>query len=137
MVQFPLHFLPQGCIFERFLNPALYLAGTESIMQLQPVRDIIKKTHRKGSGFLKDHPYFTTQMQGGNSGSQNVLPIHYNLAVRLAPDYGATLRDDVIALAVASKENIKRMNIKPQYLSCDNALLSPRGAFNWITGDTI
>ena len=61
----------------------------------------------------------------------------YNLAVRLGPDYGATLRDDVIALAVASKENIKRMNIKPQHLACDNALLSPRGAFNWITGDTI
>ena len=61
----------------------------------------------------------------------------YNLAVRLAPDYGAVLRDDVIALAVASKENIKRMNIRPQHLVCDNALLSPRGAFNWITGDTI
>lgn len=61
----------------------------------------------------------------------------YNLSVRLAPDYGATLRDDVIALAVASKENIKRMNIKPQHLSCDGALLNPRGAWNWITGDTI
>lgn len=61
----------------------------------------------------------------------------YNLAIRLAPDYGATLRDDVIALAVASKENIKRMNIKPQHLACDNALLSPRGSFNWLTGDTV
>lgn len=61
----------------------------------------------------------------------------YNLAIRLAPDYGATLRDDVIALAVASKENIKRMNIKPQHLSTDSALLSPRGAWNWITGDTV
>lgn len=61
----------------------------------------------------------------------------YNLAIRLAPDYGAIVRDDVLAIAVASKENIKRMNIKPQHLAADAALLNPRGAFNWITGDTV
>lgn len=61
----------------------------------------------------------------------------YNLAIRLAPDYGAGVRDDVIALAIASKENIKRMNIKPQHLAVDGALLNPRGAWNWITGDTV
>lgn len=61
----------------------------------------------------------------------------YNLAVRLAPDYGATLRDDVVALAVGSKENIKRMNIKPSHLEVDGSLLSPRGAWNWLTGDTV
>ena len=61
----------------------------------------------------------------------------YNLAIRLAPDYGAVIREDVLALAIASKENIKRMNIKPQHLSSDAALLQPRGAWNWLTGDTV
>lgn len=61
----------------------------------------------------------------------------YNLAIRLAPDYGAIVRDDVIALAIASKENIKRMNIRPSHLAVDNAILGPRGTFNWITGDTV
>lgn len=60
----------------------------------------------------------------------------YNLAVRLAPDYGRQLSDDILAIAIESKANIKRMNIKPTYLGVDAAIRGPRGTFNWITGDT-
>jgi hypothetical protein len=60
----------------------------------------------------------------------------YNLAVRLAPDYGVQLPEDVVAIAVASKENVKRQNIKPTYLGVDSALRGARGNFNWVTGDT-
>lgn len=60
----------------------------------------------------------------------------YNLAIELAPDYGRTPQDTVIAIALQSMKNIKKMNSKPIYLSMDAALGSPKGAFNWLTGDT-
>jgi hypothetical protein len=60
----------------------------------------------------------------------------YNLAVELSSDYGMSASDQVVALAVNSKKNVKKMNSKPIYLSTDPALGGAKGAFNWLTGDT-
>lgn len=60
----------------------------------------------------------------------------FNLAVELGDDFGAPASDKIIALALQSMKNIKRMNSKPRYLSMDPALGSAKGAFNWLTGDT-
>jgi hypothetical protein len=62
--------------------------------------------------------------------------LKYNLAVELAPEFGVVAPEDVIAIALQAKRNIKRMNSKPIYLGTDPALGSTKGAFNWLTGDT-
>lgn len=59
-----------------------------------------------------------------------------NLAIELAPMYGKIPNEALVAIALKSTENVKRMNSKPIYLTCDAALSGPRGAFNWLTGDT-
>lgn len=63
--------------------------------------------------------------------------LRYNLEVELAPQFGVQLSENIIALAVESKEDIKRMNKKPLYLGMDGALLERNVAFNWLTGDTV
>lgn len=60
----------------------------------------------------------------------------YNLAIELSSDYGISAPDQVVAVAVQSMRNIKRMNSKPIYLSTDAALGSSKGSFNWLIGDT-
>lgn len=61
----------------------------------------------------------------------------YNLAIEIAPDYGKVASDQVVAIALQSMKNIKRMNANPIYLSVDPALSRvEKGSFNWITGDT-
>lgn len=60
----------------------------------------------------------------------------HNLAVELAPDYGLVAPDQVVAIALQSKRNVKRMNSKPIYLTTDEALGSSKGSFNWLKGDT-
>lgn len=47
----------------------------------------------------------------------------YNLALRLAPEYGKPLDQAIIALAESTLGSIKRMNSKPQFLYADNALV--------------
>lgn len=47
----------------------------------------------------------------------------YNLAVRLAPEYGRQVPDVVGAIAVNTKATIARLNSKPQFLYADNALV--------------
>lgn len=61
--------------------------------------------------------------------------IIYNLAGRLAPEYGRQLDPVVLEIAGASKESIQRMNIRPLYLSQDEALLQRDRPFNWLTGE--
>lgn len=61
--------------------------------------------------------------------------LKYNLAMELAPEYGKEPTGSVLNSAMESKENIKRMNIKPQYLTADLGVLSRSRAFNWITGE--
>lgn len=65
-----------------------------------------------------------------------VKAIKYNLALDLAPFYGKTPNALVIAQAVDSKADVKRMNTKPILLGQDTALQSRKAGFNWLTGDT-
>lgn len=61
--------------------------------------------------------------------------IRYNLAIDLAPEYGITPAEAVIAMAVESKANIKRTNTKPYLMKCDSAIAARNSGFNWITGE--
>lgn len=45
--------------------------------------------------------------------------ISYNLAVRLAPEFGATLRPDVVAIATSALATIKVMNHSEEAMVCD------------------
>jgi len=63
--------------------------------------------------------------------------IRYNLALRLAPEWGVSLRPDVAELARQSKAAIKRFNKPRLYLGCDVALVQPAGGvWNWLTGSS-
>lgn len=57
----------------------------------------------------------------------------WNLAERLAPEYGKALSEVVMMKAIDTKAAIKNANHKPSYLRCDDALVSG-GMFNIITG---
>lgn len=59
--------------------------------------------------------------------------IAYNLAVKLAPEWGKPLRADVAAEAIRLKNSLKRMNVVVNELTCDPAIISTRKAYNWIT----
>jgi hypothetical protein len=60
--------------------------------------------------------------------------IRYNLALRLAPEWGVSLRADVADLAREAKAAIKRINKPTMYLGCDDALLPQAEVWNWLTG---
>lgn len=59
----------------------------------------------------------------------------YNLAVRLAPEYGKAVSDVVAATAIETKAGLKRSNTKPALLRCDDAIVT-RKIFNIFTGET-
>jgi hypothetical protein len=60
----------------------------------------------------------------------------YNLALRLSPDYGKTLSDQVIILATEGKANLKRANRKTPVLEIEPALLpSTRSGWDIFRGD--
>lgn len=61
--------------------------------------------------------------------------LRYNLAIRLAPEFGLNASPDVVALAMEFKANIKRKNIKPEFLKCDGALLSNNHSYNIYRGE--
>lgn len=60
--------------------------------------------------------------------------LRFNLAVELAPEYGKEASQTVVSIAVDSKGNIKRKNIKPIYLKTDMATTGNR-TFNIYTGE--
>lgn len=57
----------------------------------------------------------------------------YNLAVRLAPEYGKQVAEIVVMIANETKANIKRANRKTAVLACDEAVAG-RTTFNIYTG---
>ena len=66
--------------------------------------------------------------------------LKYNLAVELAPEYGKNdLDPKIIAIAEGSMAAYKRAinQNKPYYMGTDDALVGPKGSFNWLTGDTV
>lgn len=60
--------------------------------------------------------------------------LRYNLAIELAPEYGRSPSETVVAMAIESKAGIKRQNTKPLLMKTDVFRSGP-GAFNWITGE--
>lgn len=62
--------------------------------------------------------------------------LKYSLAVELAPEYQVSAGNDVIALAISAKANLKRTNKRPLTLQIDPAALTVSGKrrFNIYTG---
>jgi hypothetical protein len=61
--------------------------------------------------------------------------LRYNLALELASEYGKMPSQIVVAGALSAKSAIKSFNMKPVLLQADNALLSHRTGFNYLTGE--
>jgi len=61
--------------------------------------------------------------------------IIYNLAVELASEYGRVPSPQVQQIAMDSFALLKRINSSNSTLKCDEAVLSGRGTFNWMTGE--
>lgn len=60
--------------------------------------------------------------------------LRFNLAVRLAPEYALNPSEVVMMQAMELKANIKRQNIKPEFLKCDEAVLGHARSFDIRTG---
>lgn len=58
----------------------------------------------------------------------------YNLAVRLAPEYGKGVSESIMMLADETKGNLKRLNNATHYLRADDALVGSTGRFIFQTG---
>lgn len=61
--------------------------------------------------------------------------LRYNLAIELCAEYGKSASSEVIQGAMEGKENIKRMNCKPVYLSVDEAIMGGKKSFNYLVGE--
>jgi hypothetical protein len=63
--------------------------------------------------------------------------ITYNLALRIAPEFGASVSPDVAALAIESKARVLAANAPSPIAQCDPAVLNNgrRSYFNWLTGE--
>ena len=59
--------------------------------------------------------------------------LRYQLALRLAPEFGVNLSPDIRALASQTFANIKRANIRPTVLGIDPALRADGGRYDWRT----
>jgi hypothetical protein len=58
-----------------------------------------------------------------------------NLAIEIAPQFGATVSPELASLATKSLANIKRANIREVTLKSDPSIISNRGSFNYRTGE--
>jgi hypothetical protein len=59
----------------------------------------------------------------------------YNLAIRLAPEYGKTTPAEVVKIATDAKANVKRTNHTARYMKVDPALVQQASAWNQYKGD--
>lgn len=78
---------------------------------------------------LKPLTSFSTLATDDSVPDEYLEPIKFNLALRLAPEYGKEPSQMVFALAKEGMENIERMNVayRVPVLRCDNALLQRTG----------
>jgi hypothetical protein len=59
----------------------------------------------------------------------------YNGAVRLAPEYGRTVSQEVALVAVESKASLKRSNYRPGLLKIKDVPAGSCGVYNIVTGE--
>lgn len=59
--------------------------------------------------------------------------LRYQLALRLAPEFGRQLPPEVVLLASETLGNIKRVNTNDEELSIDTALMAHGGRYDWRT----
>jgi hypothetical protein len=52
----------------------------------------------------------------------------YNLAIRLAPEYGKQAPQEVVAIAIETKANVKRANFVPPVMRCDAGCMQEGGS---------
>lgn len=85
--------------------------------------------------------YCKTQLRRFSNASEAlVLPpgyeeaLRYNLAIRLAPEWGKSATPEVVEIARNSKAAIKRANMQPVNIQCDPSFVQ-RGGFNIVTGE--
>lgn len=62
------------------------------------------------------------------------LALEYNLAVLLAPKYGKPVSEDLKALALSSKAQLKRINYSIKEMNYDPAMTGTGIVFNYYTG---
>jgi hypothetical protein len=60
----------------------------------------------------------------------------YNLAIRLAPEYGRPVTAEIVMLAGDAKAGLKRMNHRPSLLRSDSGTLLRSGSFDIHSGGT-
>lgn len=61
--------------------------------------------------------------------------IIYNNALEMAPEYGITPSELIVAQSIESKAVLKRMNNQQQEMRCDAAILNKKPSWNWLTGE--
>lgn len=59
--------------------------------------------------------------------------MRFALAIELASEFGKTVPEATVAIAVQAKAVIKRNNLKPHYLIVDAAVRSSPAVYNWRT----
>jgi hypothetical protein len=57
------------------------------------------------------------------------------IACELAPEYGKQIPENLAAAFLEAKANLKRLNFRPMYLHCDEAVIPQPVGFNWLTGE--
>lgn len=62
------------------------------------------------------------------------LALEYNLAVLLAPKYGRMVSEDLKALAISAKAQLKRINYSIKEMNFDPAMTGTGLVFNYYTG---
>lgn len=61
--------------------------------------------------------------------------IIYNLAIRLAPEFGKTVTNEIGQIAIESKAQLKRQNTKPEPIGCDIGIAGMGQGFNILSGE--
>lgn len=61
--------------------------------------------------------------------------LRYALAIEISPEYGKEVSEVIVGIANQAKAEIKRANVEPSYLRCDDALVSRSKVWNYRTGE--
>lgn len=61
--------------------------------------------------------------------------LKYNLAIDLAPEYGKTVSQEIAAIAMQTRDDLERQNVRVPKSRADEALLQFAGAFDFTRGE--